>query len=92
MDPRGVAGHAGVDTGEGSLSAANTERADTNNDTVVVQRTAGVTLALVTTTVGPAGAQHVVVDKHTTGGVVVSASVLVDNAKLHVTKLLRTSV
>ena len=89
LDPGSVAGHAGVDTGEGSLSAANAERADTNNDTVVVKRTAGVTLALVTTTTCPAGAQHVVGDTDTSESVVVSASILINNAKLDVTELLR---
>ena len=56
----------------------------------MVERTAGVTLALVATTIGPAGAQHVVGDSDTTASVVVSASGLVDNPKLDVTELLRS--
>lgn len=85
LDPQGVARQASIDTGEFSLTAANTERSYTNHDTIVVDRTTFVKRALAATTGRPSSAQHVGGDGDTTDKVVISASVLVDRPELDVT-------
>ncbi|KAF9801247.1 hypothetical protein SFRURICE_008136 [Spodoptera frugiperda] len=66
-------------------------RSYTNNDTIVVERTTGVTLARVATTSGPTSAQHVVGNWVESIFVLVSASLLIDNYQLDVTELLGAS-
>uniref|UniRef100_A0A2H1WC54 SFRICE_024198 n=1 Tax=Spodoptera frugiperda TaxID=7108 RepID=A0A2H1WC54_SPOFR len=89
-NPSSVPRNASVHTREVNQTATQTERADTNDDAVVVERTTRVTLALVATARGPAGAQHVGGDGNTNNAVVVSTAVLVHNHKLDVTELLGT--
>ena len=89
-DPGSETRNAGIDTRILSASAAETPRADTDDYTVVVERTTGVTLALVATAdVQPTGAQHIGCDVCSTVCIPRSTNSLVDSPNLDVLQLLR---
>lgn len=85
LDPRGEAGNTNINTRELRKSTTEAPRADTDYDTVVVERAAGVTLTLVATTdVKDAGTQHVVSNGATTSSIARPAGVLVHSPDLNV--------
>jgi hypothetical protein len=90
LNPGCVARYASVDARVASLSAAVAPGADADNDSVVVERAAGVALALVVAVnVQPAGAQHVVGDGESKLAVAAPAGGLVHGPDLDVAQLLR---
>lgn len=90
MDPRSKSADSNIDAGVVSQGALMSERGYTDNDSVVIERAARVSTALVATAdVQPAGAQHVVRDGCTPTSVTLSANCLVDCPDLNVTKLRR---